>query len=110
MLDIHSFLICAPLMMGFYFTFGSFLRDSWFVQSTEWHTPSRIRRHAMKIAVMIVFGLVDIIVAVCMDIKGSEALSDALLMLLPLGFVAGIFVKFRNFSWWRNCRISRWFY
>jgi hypothetical protein len=98
-------------MMGVYFTLGSMVRDSCVAfGSTEWHAPSRIRRYGMKVAIIIACLWAEVIVMIFMDIKGSEALLRALLMLFPFGFVAGIFIKFRNFSWWRNCRFSRWFY
>jgi hypothetical protein len=66
----------------------------------------------MKVAIMGVFLFAEIAIADYIGILEScnEARSDISLMLFPLGFIAGIFIKFRNFSWWRNCRFSKRFY
>jgi hypothetical protein len=62
-LNIYFFLFCVPLMMGFFFTFGSLLRDSWFVRSTEWHAQSCMNRHCAKVAIMGACLFVEIAIA-----------------------------------------------
>jgi hypothetical protein len=111
MLNIYFFLFCVPLMMGFWFAFGSGSRDASVTRkSTEWGAPSYSRRCFTKMAIMLACLLAEGAIADYLGILRNEARLGIFLMTTPFGIIAGIFIKFRNFSWWRNCRIAKWFY
>jgi hypothetical protein len=91
-------------MMGYWFAFGSMMHDA-----PERHIPSASNRSFVKMAIMFACVLSAGAIADYLGISRNKIRPVFLITMIP-GTIAGIFIKFRNFSWWRNCRIYKWFY
>jgi hypothetical protein len=112
MLNIYLFLSGFLLVMLFCYAFGSGIRDLWVEQNSDWSPPSHSNRHLVKLAAVIVSGFAAVFMnAYLGDSMSLNREQRALYFILNVFcFIAGFFIKFRNFSWWRNCRIAKWFY
>jgi hypothetical protein len=106
----HLFLLYLVLFMVFCFFVGSWMRDGVVTLGTpERGTPHFLNRYYAKMVITAVFGLAEGAIADYLDISRNE-MPWTLLILDIFCVIAGIFIKFRNFSWWRNCRFSKRFY